>query len=81
MGSRVQSTAILVQERVVEFFEQAIEQSTTCRECDEPVNFFERYCPTCGQFAPARLSLRAGLLLFGLPVLFVSLYLGMKHAL
>ena len=78
---RILSAANLVQHGVMEFIEQAIEQSTTCRECGEPVKFFERYCPTCGQFGPARLSLKACLLMFGLPIFLVSIYLGVKHVL
>ena len=63
------------------FVEDAFETSVSCRECGQRVKFFDRYCPTCGQFAPARLSLKGGLILFGFPIILLSIYLVQKHAL
>lgn len=81
MGGRVRSAALLGLEVTTSFVQNTMEQSTSCRECDQRVSFFERYCPTCGQFAPVRLTPKVGLLVFGLPIFLVSVYLGVKHGL
>ena len=81
MGSRIKSGWDFAYSAIYTFIEDAVDQSLSCRECGQRVRFFERCCPTCGQFSPTRLSLKAGLLIFGLPIFLLSIYLVQKHAL
>lgn len=81
MGSRIRSTLDSAYNASCTFVEDAFEKSLSCRECGQNVRFFDRYCPTCGQFGPARLSVKAGLILFGFPIVLLSIYLVQKHGL
>lgn len=58
-----------------EFVEEAIDETLSCIECDRRVRFFDRYCSHCDQAFPVRLRWKAGLLMFGVPILLTALLL------
>jgi hypothetical protein len=58
--------------------QMAVEQTLSCRECDQRVNFFERVCPRCGAYGPARVPFRAAAILMVVPLLLVLVYHGLR---
>lgn len=63
---------------VSRWVQMAIEQSLSCRECDAEVNFFERVCPCCGAYGPARVPFQLAAMLMLVPLLFLCAYFGLR---
>ena len=64
-----------ISEQLGGYASSAVDETLRCRECREPVNLFDKFCPCCDQSDPSRLSLKGWLLLFGVPTLLTFLFI------